>query len=222
MSVLEYTILACLAAGLFFLLLVIILCARYFKTSKEIKRIERRRYANKKKMRRNRRRCLKLKQEKKKSFRLMMTFIVVGLVFGLAAYGINYYLSMNLQVEDEKAVVGSYYAVRDFENELETLKLEKITEEQLKINLFALATKMASFATSKASSLNTEEGQLILNRYYRGVSQLGINTSTEINRFYHEPKLIEDYLSDIQRIKKMEKSVFTYYKVDEANLIKMK
>lgn len=222
MSILEYVVLACLAGALFFLFLTLVLFLKYLKLRKKIKKFPKKRLTNKKKRKKRQKIKRELLKQKQKTLKLLVVSLLLGSSFLAGAYGTNRYLSLSLREDDEKAIVSGYYVLRDFKKELKTIESGEVSEEQLRVNLFALATKMASFGTNKASPLNTEEGQLILNRYYRGISQIGINTSAEIKSFYTDETLVKRYLEDIKRVEKLEKQVFIYYKVEEDNLLKMK
>ncbi|WP_227011205.1 hypothetical protein [Enterococcus wangshanyuanii] len=83
-------------------------------------------------------------------------------------------------------------------------------------NIRYLATAMASYGTKTASTINSKEGQLTLNRYYNAIKQVGMNASTQTKNFYGNAQIVDSFLEDIEKVKVYEKAAFTYYKVDET------
>lgn len=77
---------------------------------------------------------------------------------------------------------------------------------------------MASFNSRRASDLNKEDGQVLLNRYYNLVKEIGINASTQPQDFYGNSDLVGEFSNDIKKVKAYQKDVFAYYKVNEEEL----
>lgn len=205
-------------AGLFFVLFLFLM----IKTRSKVTALNAKRPKNKKKRKKvffMKKRLIK--QQKKQQNAAIFSFIGALLLVASGFYA-NYYQSTNLTTKDSDAIVQGYYLLQDFDSELE--KAGKGTENQTKIdgNLRYLSSAMASFGTKKASTVNTEEGQLTLNRYYSSVKELGTNSVNNYTRFYNNPTLVEEYKKDIQRAQKYEKKVLELYKVNEAALQKKK
>nr|WP_242700643.1 hypothetical protein [Enterococcus sp. DIV0212c] len=162
---------------------------------------------------------------KKDQKRQLKGFILSSMFAGLLAGGISYlsyYQSMNLSSNDSDVVVKCYYLLRDFEKEITTAKNQGDDEDKVQQNIRYLATSMASQGVKKASAINTEEGQLILNRYYNSVKQLGMNASTQTKNFYGNANVVDDFLADIKKAESYEKEAFNYYKVSQAAFEKEK
>lgn len=195
---------------------------RWFSLSKSLKSLTNSKSKGRKAKRNKKRQKIVLNRKKHSIFILFIVSLVSSLLFfGGSAY-IRYYQAMNLTPEDSKSIVTSYYLIRDFEDQLNMLKDKKDDQIKLEQNIRQLSTSMASYGTKKADTLNSVDGQLILNRYYNSVTQLGKNASTQTKNFYGNSELVNDFLKDIQSAKDYEGDVFKYYKVDKSALIKAK
>ena len=92
------------------------------------------------------------------------------------------------------------------------------TEEKTLGNLRYLSSSLSSYGVKKASYLNTEEGQLLLNRYYGSMKEIGMNATNNLSKIYGNPELVKEYQADIDKITENQKKVFEMYKVDENSL----
>ena len=77
---------------------------------------------------------------------------------------------------------------------------------------------MSSYSIKKASTLNTVEGQRILNRYYQAMAELGINISRESRTLSSDPEAITESLEDIEKLQTNQEKVLEFYQVDIAAL----
>lgn len=164
----------------------------------------------------------KLTLQKKKYLTRLVIFLVVGIGLTGGSLFISHYQAMNLTSDDSETVVKGYYLLTDFQKQLDLAKNKKDERDKVQKNIRYLATIMASYGTKSADSMNSEEGQTKLNRYFQGISQLGVNVSAQTENFYGNQKLTDEYLSDIKKVEGYQKSVFTYYKVKEDAFLKEK
>lgn len=162
-----------------------------------------------------------VKQRKKQRNSALLFLLLIGLFAGSGLYA-RYYQSTNLTTDDSDSIVQGYYLLRDFDSELG--KAGQGADNQTKIdgNLRYLSSAMSSFGTKRASTVNSEEGQLALNRLYDAIKELGTNAVNNYTKFYNDPQLVEEYQKDIQNAKKYEKKVLELYKVNESALQKQK
>ncbi|MBP1044253.1 hypothetical protein I6N95_24910 [Vagococcus sp. BWB3-3] len=196
------------------LLIAVYASIRFFTTQSRIKKIKKKKFRKKNRNEKRLRDIQLLEEGKKKAGRLsLLLFIVSLMVMGGISYG-SYYQSMNLMKDDSLSLIQSHYLVRDFEKQLLIAKNEEDDKENVTQNIRYLSTGMASYGTKRASQVNTEEGQLILNQYYNAIKQLGINASTQTRNFFGNAALVDEFLVDIQRVLRYEKKVFNYYKVN--------
>ncbi|OJG66189.1 hypothetical protein RV09_GL001038 [Enterococcus moraviensis] len=187
-----------------------------FHSRSLLKKLPKKKFKNKKKNRKIARKKQQLMKKKKKSVRLflMLSFVTVALAGGMSY--LSYYQSMNLTTGDSDSVVKGYYLLRDFEDQLIIARDKSDDEEKLQKNIRYLATSMASYGTKKASDINSEEGQITLNRYYNSIKQLGMNASTQTKNFFGNQELVDSFLADIKKAQVYEKETFDYYKVNES------
>lgn len=69
----------------------------------------------------------------------------------------------------------------------------------------------------KADTLKTAESQSKLNRYYRALSDLGINISRLDKEIFTIAESISECLVDIEKVSKQQAKVWEYFKVDFTN-----
>lgn len=220
MTILDQLFIGGLSVAIVFFFLALSCLIQWLRTQKKLTKLPTRKIKNTKKMKRIAQKRAHLQQTRKKQILATILFLfLAGSLAGGMQY-LSYYQSMNLTSDDSDSLVKCYYLIRDFEQELTTAK--KGTEDEIKSqqNIRYLATAMTSQGTKKASKINTEEGQLTLNRYYNVVKQLGMNASTQTNHFYGNEALVATFLEDIKKSEAYEKAVFSYYKVDESALSK--
>lgn len=207
--------------------IVLFFLACYFlfqsiRTQKKLTKLPRRKSKNKKKNKHIAQKRLSLKKGRKRSLISFSLSLISAILLLSGACYLSYYQAMNLTSDDSDTLVKCYYLIRDFEKELITAKAGEEDELKIQQNIRYLATSMTSQGTKKSSKINTEEGQLTLNRYYNAVKQLGMNASTQTNNFYGNAQLVDAFLDDIKKSETYEKAAFNYYKVDESALSKEK
>ncbi|MGX6969581.1 hypothetical protein [Vagococcus bubulae] len=219
---LEWIYIIALSLGILFVIGVCYFLFRFIFLGKKLKQLSKKRVKNKKQKREKKEEKKALTKKKHSILILFIVSLVSSILFFSGSAYIKYYQSMNLTQEDSKSIVSSYYLIRDFEDQLKLLRDKKDDQVKLEQNIRQLSTSMASYGTKKASTVNSVDGQLILNRYYNSVKQLGMNASTQTKNFYGNSELVNDFLKDIQGAKDYEGDVFRYYKVDKSVLIKAK
>lgn len=215
MSILEILFTGGVVSAILSLLGTLFFLFSYFIQRKKLTNLPMKKFKNKKKNKRIARQRRELKEKKKKKLIWVVLLMTLTLAFSGASAYITYYQSMNLTANDSDSVVRGYYLLKDFEEQLILSRDKGDEEEKLQQNIRYLATSMASYGAKKASNVNTKQGQLILNRYYIGLKQLGMNASTQTKNFYNNPELVEEFLKDITKAHKYEREAFDYYKVNE-------
>lgn len=158
-----------------------------------------------------------MKKKKKQTRRNILIFSLASLIFSGASYYVTYYQATNLSMEDTQNITDGFYYLRDLKTELEAIQAGK-AEESSKQTITFVVTSLAGYSVKKANTLNTIEGQSVLNRYYNAMSELGINVSRRASDLYHDPETIKESLADIEKVVGYQRSVFAFFKVDESVL----
>ncbi|MHC5372291.1 hypothetical protein ACYSNU_00670 [Enterococcus sp. LJL120] len=218
MTILEWLIIIGIAVAIIACIFTLIFLYLTISRQKKVSKLSKRPPKSKKR----RRRWEKLRQrylrQKNSALRSLIIFLVITFIFGGGtAYGM-YYQSTNLSSDDAEAVVQSYFLVHTFETQLTEAANGEGEEDAVTRNLQYLATSLASYGSKNASSLNTVEGQSVLNRYYAAIGELGINASRQVSEFYGNPDLAATYTSSLERITSLEEAAFSYYEVDQDML----
>lgn len=173
---------------------------------------------NKKKKRRLKKDTRKLKVENKKNIKRIIIYLVLGLFLLGSNFILKNYVSKNLLADDRETVIRAYFLVQDYTEDLNKAKNVEDERTAIEENLSIMSHKLASFATAVPSDLVSIEGQRLLNRYFKSISELGINTVNLSNQFYDNSELADEYLANIELVKQREKEVFTYFKLEESRI----
>lgn len=219
MTNLEWVFLITFIGALITLLSTVTFLAVFVVYQKKYKNCALKRSKNKSKRRKQKKELAGLGKIKKRSFVSFICMFILTLLLGGAAGYTSYYQSVNLSKKDSEAVVSAYFLLEDFSKELEKSEEAK-NKDKTYDNLKFLSVKMASYGVLKASYLNKEEGQVILNRYYNIVKEIGVNASSQSQEIIDNKELIENFQKDIEKAKGYQKEVFKFYKVDEKSLAK--
>lgn len=191
-------------------------------TKRKIKQLSTIRVKNKKKQKKLYFKKKKLVSKQKKQRTATLLFLLAaGFFTGSGMYAM-YYQATNLTIDDSDSIVQGYYLLQDFDGELEHAGQGAENQTKIESNLRYLSSAMSSFGTKRASTVNTEEGQLALNRFYDSIKELGTNAVNNYTKFYNNPTLVKEYQKDIQNAQKYEKKVLELYKVNESALKKQK
>jgi len=215
MNVVSLIIVGIISVSLVLLIFGIIMLFQLVKTTKELKNLPSKPPKSRKKRKKWKETQGLLNKKIKKKRISSIVFVVLSIVLGAISYYVIYYQSTNLTSEDEKNIVTSYYLLRDFQKEIDKAAKKEIDESASNQNIRYLATRLASYTSNKASTLNTIEGQSALNRYYSSLSQLGLNATRESSNFYGNLAIVEEFQSDIKKTITYETSAFDYFKINQ-------
>ena len=212
MSILEWTYLGLFISSLIFLLTSITLLVIYIYNQRKIKKMRRKK--------KYKRKIPSLKKQRKKTLVFLIICLFLSVITGAGAAYTSYYQSVNLTEKDSQSVVDGYYYLADFKKQLVLIQNGKAEEKAVTENIQNLSSYMAAYSGKRASDLNTGEGQVVLNRYYNALKELGINASRQSQEFIGDSDLVEEFLSDVEKAERYQLEAFKYYKVDESALKK--
>lgn len=157
--------------------------------------------------------CKKIENKKKRHRRSLILLLTSTLLFsGIAVYG-RYYQATNLGQADTENIADSYSLIGSVQNEIDNSSENK---SQAVLNLDVLARRLSSFGMKRSSARLTKDGQLMLNRYYNQVYQLGRNLNGNIGKIADDESLQTEFMSDIEKINGQQKKIFDYYSIDET------
>lgn len=215
MTIFDWILITGLSLAMLTFLFSLLFFLLSWQAGSKLKKIQRRRIKNKRK-----RKMLMIEkrnlQKRKKSRRNNAIFCVIFcLMFGSGVGYLYYYQSTNLMAKDADSIAQGYYLLKDMENELTKAGSKEGSKEKAENNLRVLSGKIASYGAKEASSVNTEEGQLVLNRYYRAMKEFGTNTVSNYISIYGNQKMVDEFKEDIKNVQKYQKKVFAFYKVNE-------
>lgn len=184
----------------------------------KIKGLQNKRFKNIQKRKKNKRQVSKLERQKSKYIKMGLLFFTCFLVvIGGALYS-RYYQSTNLGQEDANAIAQGYQLTKEIEKQLTEINAEGANVEKIHKNIYELSSQLSSYGVRKANGRLSEEGQLLLNRLYTNMKELGLNLSNQSADELTDSQAMEGYLVDIERIKQNQKQVFTYFRVNQTML----
>lgn len=182
------------------------------KLSKEAKK--------KKKKRKIKKEITYVTQQKKSSSKFFFTFIVLSSLSLGGYFGIKNYFEKNLSKKDMNFVMSTYFLVNDYQANIEDAKNSNGEQNEVTKKISNISYKMSSYATEEPNELLSVEGQRLLNRYFKSISELGINTVPIYQQFYGNAELSDEYIDNVKAVKQNEKELFKYFKIDESRIKK--
>ncbi|MFW8052402.1 hypothetical protein [Vagococcus fluvialis] len=198
--------------------IIFLICSVYFFITFIMSKSNIKKTGTASKQKKAKKRISRLKKQKNKALIRGITCLLLGAMVGSLSAYVTYYQATNLSTEDMENIKDGFYYLRDLEKELEGIQKGKTDEEKANQTINFVVTSLAGYSVKKASTLNTIDGQRVLNRYYQGMSELGINVSRKSAMLSSDKLSLKEALSDIQKIKNYEKQVLIFYKVDESIL----
>ncbi|MBP1040164.1 hypothetical protein I6N95_03975 [Vagococcus sp. BWB3-3] len=214
---LDWLIIGAISLGIICLLLLILSFAASLRARSQLRKLGGKPTGRsaKKKWRRQKNRYTKTQKSafKSGSWLLLMTLVISG----IGGYA-KYYQMTNMTAADTENIVTGYYLLDQMTEQLNAIESSE-NDEKLNANIHTLAVRMASFSSKKGSDRGTKESQLLLNRYYARMGQLGVNLASQKAEVLKEDQeLLHSYIQDIERVEESQNKVLAFYQVDEKSL----
>ena len=171
-----------------------------------------------KSQRKKRKRLKALSHKRKQSLRSMIVFLMVSVAMGAVSGYTTYYQATNLSDEDMGHISDGFYYLRDLKEEIEAMDSEEVDSKKSQQTINYVVTSLAGYGVKRASTLNTIEGQSVLNRYYSAMAELGINVSRHSAALPTDAAIREQTLTDIEKVKTYQKKALDFFKIDAAAL----
>lgn len=216
---LDWLIIGAISLGILTIIMMMVAFVAMLRASATVKQLSAAKPKGrkaKKKWQRQLKRATKSRQKKlRTSVALLITSMVIGGVGGYA----KYYQMTNMTAKDTENIVTGYYLLNQMTEQLNELADGAGNEEKMTANIQTLAVRMASFTSKKGSSRGTKESQLLLNRYYARMGQLGVNLSSQkASSLKEDTDTLTDYVTDVERVQAAQQKVLSFYKIDEKSL----
>ena len=223
MLILEWVIIISASLAIVSVIVFLLFLLSLISSKKEHKEILKSKPKKRRSQRKWRKELSKIESQKaKKSKSLLLVFCILVLSASVGTYA-KYYQMTNMTSVDTENIVSGYYLIDQVEQQLLLIAKEEIPEAQGSSNIHGLAVRMASFSAKKGSDRGSEEGQVLLNRYYARVGQFGVNLSSQqYSKLLESPTVIQEYIEDLVKIKAAQKNVLTFYKINESSLSEKK
>lgn len=158
-----------------------------------------------------------LEKRRKRSNRNVIVFLVLVIIASGGAFYSRYYQMTHLTAEDAKSVVQGYFMTEDMEKKLITMKEGGSIEKEYP-TYQEISSLIVTYSNRSVSDGLSEEGKRLLTRYNVGLKNLGANLHSLSEQQLEDKELIDGYLNDIQKMKKQQKEVFKYFRVNESAL----
>ncbi|WP_086314472.1 hypothetical protein A5821_002044 [Enterococcus sp. 7F3_DIV0205] len=217
MLLLDWFFIGLLSGAILISLFALLVLSLSFITNKKEKQLRGKRSKNKRKNKKIKRERYRLKVKKKKQIRSAISLVVLAILLAGGAWYTQFYQKTNLAEEDAANIVQGYYLLSEVEKQIESVK-DTANVEKTSSNLRELSAKIASFGIKSANGRLTIEGQQILNRYYIQMKELGLNLNNQSVETLRSEEVYTEYVENLNKVKKIQKKVITYFKVNEAAL----
>lgn len=218
MEELEIVLIGLVVVSIVLIFFSFFLVLRDFQTNKEIQTLKIQKSKSRQKRKKSRQIVKELEKSASSRVKKIIFLFVLSIGLAIGSYFLKSYMATSMTAEDNDTLVKAYYLVRNFEDQIGLAATESDEQDKVARNINYLATTMASYGIYQANYLNSEEGQLVVNKYYNAIMELGVNNTTISGNFYGNEALATETQEDIERIKTYEKKVFAYYKIDESLL----
>ncbi|MCA5013659.1 MULTISPECIES: hypothetical protein [unclassified Enterococcus] len=220
MSTLDWSFVALASGVLLFSFFGLVLLFSSLKNKKKYKMLRKKRPPKNKKKRKRfmaAKRRLESKLKKQFIWSIILLLFAGGSSFG-AMYS-RYYQQHRLNGKESEAIVQGYYLIDELSLQLENIKKNENPQKAIK-NISNLSSKMVSFGFTKASMALKEDKQVLLNRYFNTMKQLGTNLHEQSLETLQNEEALAGYVNDINKLEMSQKEVFKQFKINEAALKK--
>lgn len=217
MSMLDLTFIGLLSLGILLFLLGVLLFFLSAASRRSLKKLKAKRPKNKKKRKRWQRICKKTEQTKKKRLRNGILLIILSVLLGGSAAYARHYQLTSLSSSNAAALAKGYYLIGEIEGQLDSYSNGASIEKTTK-NIRDLSQQLAGAGTETAYVGMAVDGQKLVNRHFNLVKNLGINLNEQARTILENQEEMTNYLSDIEKVKESQQSVFKKYQVNESAL----
>lgn len=214
---LDWLIISGISLTIITLVLFIFSLIHYFIMGKEIKKLDKNKKKYKRKMDRWKTKRKRLIKTRKAYLTSSLLLILVMILIGGSTGYARFYQMTNLSKQDTETFALSYYLIDKLEEHVE--KSSEENNEKMDNNIQELAQELASFSSKKASNKFGQEGQVLLNKYFTQIGQLGINIGSQ--NYSEQLELegtLDDTLSDVSKIKVLQKQLIDKFEIKTATL----
>lgn len=217
MSTFDIVLIVGISVSILLFILMIVSLIQFIISKKNVKALQNSKPKDRKKRKKWKREVRQAENKKSKKLRTTLFSFLAFLIIGGGSGYAKYYQSTTITDEDTENIVYAYYLLDQTEQQLKAI--DGKSEKKVSENIHTLAVSLSSFASKKGSGQSVEEAQVLLNQYYARVGQFGVNLSSQNFEALKKDKAKQqEYLEDIKTVKKSQKKVIDYYKIDESSL----
>ena len=217
MATFDIILIAGISATILLLILMIVSFIQVFLVNREYSALEKAKPKSKRRRRRWRRALDEIEDKRSKKIRITLFSLLAALLIGGGTGYAKYYQSTTISEQDIDNIVYGYYLLEQIEEQIQGIS--ETSDQKSEENIHTLAVSLSSVASKKGSDRSTVDAQILLNQYYARIGQFGVNISSQnFKELKETPDKQEEYLNDIATIKKTQKKVIDFYKIDEKSL----
>lgn len=217
MSTLDWSFIALLSSALLFFLLGLLSVILAMRTKQKLLLYRKRKPKNKRKRKQFLFQRKRLIDQKKRQLTTSAVLLILMLLTLSGAYYSRYYQRNHLYIKDSDSIVQSYYLVNEAKTQLMNIKTGENPQKAVK-NLREISLTLSSYGARKAYQGLATDGQLLLNRHFAMLKELGVNLSSQTLETLEEAEVLDGYFNDLQKVVDSQKKVFVRFKVNEAAL----
>lgn len=217
MSMLDWSFVTLLSSALLFFLFALFSVVLSIITSRKLRRFKRRPPKDKRKRKQFIMKRRKVEKQVKRQRNSGITLFVLMLIATGSALYTRHYQMNNLHTKDSESIVQSYYLLDEVELQLNNIKNDENPQKSIK-NLRELSLSLSSYGARRAYQGLTEDGQMLLNRHFVLLKELGTNLSSQTVDSLGKADTMEGYQKDVKKVRDSQQEVFKRFKVNEAAL----
>lgn len=183
----------------------------------KLKEIKRRRPKGKKKRRIWQKKVRAFAKRQKSWLIKGVALIALAIFTGCSGAYTRYYQMTNLSGTDSEVIVQSYFLIDEIEKELISIQQGSDPEKSAE-KMQDMLNVLVSYTTNVPSNALNKEGQQILRKYYTKVKEWAVNVFKQPTDKLKDQKVVEEYLADIEGLRKEQEKVFKQFKINESAL----
>ncbi|MCI0131307.1 hypothetical protein [Vagococcus sp. CY53-2] len=216
MNIIEILFICLISLSIVFLAFSLLNTIIYFINKKKILSLNKKK-RHKKKYRKQLRQLSK-NQARYLKRALVLFFISVIVMSGY--FLTKNYVEKHLFSKDLEIVMSGYFLVDNYEKSVAQAKKSEGKKEEVTKKITDNSNRMASYMTETPSDMLSVDGQRLLNKYYKSLSEVGMNTVPIIQQLYGNEELSNECIQNLNIVKENQKAVFNYFNIDESRIHK--
>lgn len=216
MNIIEIMFICLISLSIVFLAFSLLNVIIYFITKKKILALNKKKRHKKK----YRKQLRQLSKDQAHYFKRALILFLISIMVMSGYFLIKSYVEKHLFSDDLDTVMSGYFLVDNYEKSVTQAKNSDGKKVDVTKKITDNSNRMASYMTETPSDMLSVDGQRLLNKYYKSLSESGMNTVPMAQQLYGNEELSKECIQNLTVVKENQKEVFSYFNIDESRIHK--